>query len=210
MEKPHLQPHSSRRRSGLQSPECRGSENQMPQMLSQTIRDQRSSRRRPRASNPLRIQVAACASFLLFLVKVFHDEAVTAVSWSDIAEGLPMALQRNRTAWLPLTLPHMCRLVAPQPRRTGAPLLGQNEPMSEASSGFTAPVPWPPGGAGGQVSWNLTLGDSSIMSAVLRDFEAFPSGVRFSLDARFEAGIFDPLGAFPGTPGRCTHCGHLR
>jgi len=39
------------------------------------------------------------------------------------------------------------------------------------------------------------------MSAVLRDFEAFPSGVRFSLDARFGAGVFDPLGAFPGTPG---------
>jgi hypothetical protein len=51
------------------------------------------------------------------------------------------------------------------------------------------------------VSWNLALGDSSIMSAVLRDFEAFPSGVRFSLDVRFGAGMFDPLGAFPGTPG---------
>jgi hypothetical protein len=51
------------------------------------------------------------------------------------------------------------------------------------------------------VSWNLTLGDSSIMSAVLRDFEAFASGVRFSLDARFGAGVFDPLGAFPRTPG---------
>jgi hypothetical protein len=39
------------------------------------------------------------------------------------------------------------------------------------------------------------------MSAVLRDFEAFPSGVRFSLDVQFGAGVFDPLGAFPGAPG---------
>jgi hypothetical protein len=39
------------------------------------------------------------------------------------------------------------------------------------------------------------------MSAVLRDFEAFPSGVRFSLNVRFAVGVFDPLGAFPGTPG---------
>jgi hypothetical protein len=34
-----------------------------------------------------------------------------------------------------------------------------------------------------------------------RGFEAFPSGVRFSLDVRFGAGVFNPLGAFPGTPG---------
>jgi hypothetical protein len=73
--------------------------------------------------------------------------------------------------------------------------------MTDASSGFVSPVRWPPGGTGGAVSWNLKLGASSIMSAVLRDFEAFPPGVRFSLDARFGEGIFDPLGAFPGTPG---------
>ena len=80
-------------------------------------------------------------------------------------------------------------------------LLGHNVPMSEESSEFTAPVPWPPGGDGGPVSWNLTLGDSPNMSAVLRDFEAFPSGVRFCLDAQFGVGVFDPMGAFPGTPG---------
>jgi hypothetical protein len=89
----------------------------------------------------------------------------------------------------------------PHPGVQGHPLLGHNVPMSDAGSGFTAPVRWPPAGAGGLVSWHVAFGDSSIMSAVLRGFAAYPSGVRFSLDARFGVGVFDPLGAFPGAPG---------
>jgi hypothetical protein len=57
------------------------------------------------------------------------------------------------------------------------------------------------GFAGGLVSWTLVLGRSPNIYAVLQDFEAFPSGVRCVLRARFRPGAFDPLGSFPGTPG---------
>jgi hypothetical protein len=81
------------------------------------------------------------------------------------------------------------------------PFLGHNGPMSEESSGFAVPIRWPPGGSGAPLSWKLALGESPIMAAVLRDFEAFRRGIRFSLDVRFAVGVFDPLGAFPGAPG---------
>jgi len=57
------------------------------------------------------------------------------------------------------------------------------------------------GFAGGLVPWTLVLGRSPNIYAVVQDFEAFPSGVRFVLRARFRPGVFDALGSFPGTPG---------
>jgi hypothetical protein len=72
--------------------------------------------------------------------------------------------------------------------------------MSKESSGFSVPDRWPPGGAGGPV---LESGTWGLVHHVRRatGFRAFPSGVRFSLDVQFGAGVFDPLGAFPGAPG---------
>jgi hypothetical protein len=73
---------------------------------------------------------------------------------------------------------------------------------SDESPEVVVPVTSPPlGFAGGLVRWTLELGRSSNIYAVLQDFEAFPSGVRFTLRARFRPGVFDPLGSFPGTPG---------
>lgn len=102
-----------------------------------------------------------------------------------------------------LAATHRCQShtpALPEPALEGHPLLGHNVPMSKESSGFSVPIVGLQEALAGR-SWNLALGDSSIMSAVLRDFEAFPSGVRFSLDVQFGAGVFDPLGAFPGAPG---------
>jgi hypothetical protein len=74
--------------------------------------------------------------------------------------------------------------------------------MGEESPEPIAPVASPPlGFAGGLVPWTLVLGRSPNVYAVLQDFEAFSSGVRCVLRARFRPGVFDPLGSFPGTPG---------
>jgi hypothetical protein len=76
-----------------------------------------------------------------------------------------------------------------------------------------APGPAPPhrapptGYVGGWVPWTVVLAKSADMYAALQDFEAFPTGVRFTLRARFRPGTFDPIPApgkpslLPGTPG---------
>lgn len=51
-----------------------------------------------------------------------------------------------------------------------------------------APNPWdgpPAGWLGGWVPWRIVLARSDRASALLRDFEAFPTGVHFTLIARF-------------------------
>lgn len=74
--------------------------------------------------------------------------------------------------------------------------------MSAASPEPVLQAPSPPMGfSGGLVPWTLVLGRSPNIYAAVRDFEAFPSGVRCVLHARFRPGVFDPLGSFPGTPG---------
>lgn len=74
--------------------------------------------------------------------------------------------------------------------------------MSIHRSGPAVPDTSPPMGmAGGLVPWALVFERSPNVYAVLQSFETFPSGVRFSLKARFRPGAFDPLGAVPGAPG---------
>jgi len=47
----------------------------------------------------------------------------------------------------------------------------------------------------------VVLPRSPNIEAVLQDFEAFPSGVKFALHARFGPGVFNPLGTYPGAAG---------
>ena len=72
-----------------------------------------------------------------------------------------------------------------------------DEPPKRVTAEALPPMGW----AGGWVPWTIALDRSPNIYAVLQDFEAFPSGVRFSLRARFRPGVFDPLGTFPGAPG---------
>ena len=74
--------------------------------------------------------------------------------------------------------------------------------MSDETLGPLVPNASPPtDSVGGWVPWILILNRSPNIYAVLQDFEAFPSGARFVLRARFRPGVFDPLGTFPGAPG---------
>lgn len=73
---------------------------------------------------------------------------------------------------------------------------------------MVAPQSGPPlGSAGGLVPWTIVLPRTQDIYAVLQDFEAFPSGVLFTLRARFRPGTFDPRprpgqpSQLPGTPG---------
>jgi hypothetical protein len=65
----------------------------------------------------------------------------------------------------------------------------------------------PRGEAGGSVPWSLELGRSGDLRAVAQDFEAFPTGVRFTVRVQFRPGVFDPRpvhgqpSQLPGTPG---------
>jgi hypothetical protein len=72
-----------------------------------------------------------------------------------------------------------------------------DEPPEQVLPELSPPV----GFAGGWVPWTIVLDRSADIYALLQDFEAFPSGVRFSLRTRFRPGVFDPLGTFPGAPG---------
>ena len=80
--------------------------------------------------------------------------------------------------------------------------------MNGQATGPGAPHRFPPAGSvGGWVPWTVVIAQSPDMYAVLQDFEVFPTGVRFTLRARFRPDTFDPIPAtgkpslLPGTLG---------
>ena len=83
--------------------------------------------------------------------------------------------------------------------------------MNGDATGAAASHRTPPAGSvGGWVPWTVVLAQSADMYGVRQDFEAFPTGVRFTPRARFRPDTFDPIPAsgkpslLPGTPGGLT------
>lgn len=70
----------------------------------------------------------------------------------------------------------------PKPRQPRLPRIPKHQPWQGPE----------PGWIGGWVPWRVVLLRTPDVYAVLRDFEAFPTGLRFSQMLAYRPGVFDP------------------